>query len=325
MTNGCKHSNRMIEKKSNENKLELSYLFNDEVSQDMSIALNLAAPTAFRLDDENRSTAGTRWPEWCSELEMFLVASGVKDGAQKKAVLLFVAGSEVRRIYSTLDPKDADDYDEVIKKLKAHFTPLKNLDYETFTFSQMSQRDGESLDEFVVRLRVAAVRCEFTATDAEIKRQIIRGCISTKLRQHILETPGIGLDKIVEKARAAEAAATQTKVIERAGKKEHVKSEPIAAISSRGPTKYQQGKNDQKTASTRNRNQAASQGNKRLDSTKKCFACGYEYPHKDECPAQKSKCRKCNAVGHFAKSRLCTKNRVNFIDQEDEERENTSS
>ena len=76
-----------------EDKLQL---FNDEVSQDMSIALNLAAPTAFRLDDENRSTAGTRWPEWCSELEMFLVASGVKDGAQKKAVLLFVAGSEVR-------------------------------------------------------------------------------------------------------------------------------------------------------------------------------------------------------------------------------------
>ena len=112
---------------------------------------------------------------------MFLVASGVKDGAQKKAVLLFVAGSEVRRIYSTLDPKDADDYDEVIKKLKAHFTPLKNLDYETFAFSQMSQRDGESLDEFVVRLRVAAVRCEFTATDSEIKRQIIIGCISTKL------------------------------------------------------------------------------------------------------------------------------------------------
>ena len=30
-----------------EDKLELFYLFNDEVSQDMSIALNLAAPTAF--------------------------------------------------------------------------------------------------------------------------------------------------------------------------------------------------------------------------------------------------------------------------------------
>ena len=60
------------------------------------------------------------------------------------------------------------------------------------------------------------------------------------------------------------------------------------------PGKYQ------KIASTRNRNQAASQGNKRIDSTKKCFACGYEYPQKDECPAQKSKCRKCNEVGHFA-------------------------
>ena len=94
----------------------------------------------------------------------------------------------------------------------------------------MQQMDSEPLDEFVVRLRVAATRFEFgDSIDAEIKRQIIRGSTPSKLRQHILKTPGIDLKKIQEKARAAEAAMNQAKSIEKSGKleKENFKSEPI--------------------------------------------------------------------------------------------------
>ena len=155
--------------------MNLDSLSGDEEKQ-MAKVLNLNPPAAFRLDDENRHTAGTRWPAWCKELDTFLVASGVTDRNQKRAVLLYVAGSSVREIYSTLEENENDDYDEIKKKLKDHFAPLKNTDYEAFTFSRMQQMDGEPLDEFVVRLRVAANRCEFgDSIDAEIKRQIIRG------------------------------------------------------------------------------------------------------------------------------------------------------
>ena len=153
----------------------------------MAKQLNLSPPASFNLNDENRHTADTRWPAWCKELDTYLLASGVTDKPQKKAVLLYVSGPPVNEIYSTLQPEDSDDYETVKKKITDHFAPFKNLDYEVFAFSQMRQIDGEQLDEFVVRLRVAAIRCEFgTATDAELKRQIIRGCSSSKLRQHII-------------------------------------------------------------------------------------------------------------------------------------------
>ena len=64
----------------------------------------------------------------------------------------------------------------------------------------MHQLDGEPLDEFVVRLRIAAKMCEFTDEDNKIRRQIINGCSSTKLRQHILETTSITLKQITNKA-----------------------------------------------------------------------------------------------------------------------------
>lgn len=46
-----------------------------------------------------------------------------------------------------------------------------------------------------------------------------------------------------------------------------------------------------------------------------CLAFGHEYPHVGKCPALKSKCRKCNQQGYFAKSWLCCKIRVNQIER----------
>ena len=67
------------------------------------------------------------------------MADGVTDTGQKKVVLLYITGSAVSEIYSTLDEKESDDYNEVKKKLTDQFAPLKNLDYEIFAFSQIRQ------------------------------------------------------------------------------------------------------------------------------------------------------------------------------------------
>ena len=119
----------------------------------MAKQLNLNPPASFNL---NEPTHG-----W------YTMAGSVSSPAENE-------------IYSTMEPDDADDYEAVKKKVADHFAPLKNLDYEVYAFSQMRQMDGEQHDEFVVRLRVAAIRCEFGAVnDAEFKRQIIRGCSSS--------------------------------------------------------------------------------------------------------------------------------------------------
>lgn len=296
----------------------------------MAMQLSLTPPAAFRLDDECRHTAGTRWPEWCKELENFIQASGVTKAEQKKALLVYLMGAPAREAYSTLDEKESDTYENVCDKLKAHFAPLKNLDYETFAFSQIRQRSGESLDEYVVRLRLSAKKCEFgTNTDAEIKRQIIRGCSSAKLRQNILEKAGITLKEIQDKARAGEAAVVQASSIERASKPEPaLKNEPISAIENKDTQKrfgnrkteqsWQRQPGPTRGSRAKGFHQKPHNQNERWPGQSKiCNACGHELPHKGaQCPAAERKCRNCGKLGHFSRSKLCSKYQVNTVDSE---------
>ena len=39
----------------------------------------------------------------------------------------------------------------------------------------------------------------------------------------------------------------------------------------------------------------------RNDGFRKCFKCGFKFPHTGECPAKSKACNKCGVVGHFAK------------------------
>ena len=240
----------------------------------MPVSVSLNSPGEFLYDDESRHTAGTRWPIWIKNFELFLVGSGVKDAAQKKAILLYAMGGAASAIYYSLQG-ESDDYEAVKKICGDYFKPLKNLDYEVFMFGQLKQRESESLDDFIIRLRTAAVRCEFVATavDAEIKKQVISGCRDPRLKKKILAEPGIKLADIQTKARVEESADTQAKAINAIGEGVvSVKMEPICAV--RGA---------------------------------KCFACGQAYPHEVDCPAKDKRCNVCGELGHFAASKFCKK------------------
>jgi hypothetical protein len=89
-----------------------------------------------------------------------------------------------------------------------------NTDFEIFTFRQSRQLEGESFYAFHTQLQQSAKNCGFTDKNREIKTQLPIGCISTKLRQKILEKPAMTLDGVLNKARALEAAATQANKME---------------------------------------------------------------------------------------------------------------
>jgi len=143
----------------------------------------------------------------------------------------------------------------------------------------MRQSKQESIDDFAVRLRAAAILCEFGEdSDAEIKRQIIIGCHATRLKERILETPGVSLSDLLKSARTGEFAREQARAID--NPERHIKSEPVSAIG--------------------NRPQQRRQPTKPARESKKCFSCGRDYPHDERgCPAKDKACNLCKQVGHF--------------------------
>ena len=171
----------------------------------MSITMNLESPKPFVCDKGSTITVGVRWAEWLRDFEIFAAGSGLVDDSQKCAVLQHVAGPSVREIYYT-QAKTTDKYADIVKALTTHFKPLENLEFNVFNFCQLRQTKQESVDEFAIRLRSAALLCKFTDVDAEIERQIINGCRSIKLKEKILEKAGITLKEILTTARTGEAA-----------------------------------------------------------------------------------------------------------------------
>ena len=77
--------------------------------------LNISSVEPFILDEgsnNNNNNIYKRWLVWVEELDIYLLAAGVSDAPQKKAVLLHLSGREVRDIYKTLK-QDDDTYETI--------------------------------------------------------------------------------------------------------------------------------------------------------------------------------------------------------------------
>lgn len=101
----------------------LKLLFEPEDMAEFVPLSGLAGLTTFDAVGEP-VTLATRWEKWIAEYKIYVTASGVKCDAQKRALLLHVAGPGVRDIVSTY-PEDTrggeEEYEKVVTCLTDHF------------------------------------------------------------------------------------------------------------------------------------------------------------------------------------------------------------
>ena len=95
----------------------------------------------------------------------------ITNDKQKRALLLYQAGEATQEIFETL-PETGDDCATAQAKLDEYFSPKKNVDYQVFQFRQAVQQPGETVDQFVTRLRKLAATCEFGDVAKEIKSAV---------------------------------------------------------------------------------------------------------------------------------------------------------
>ena len=78
-------------------------------------------------------------------------------------------------------------------------------------FRSMTQQDGETVDQFIARLRKQAQNYNFLDPDVDIRDQVIDKCRSSVLRRKLLRKENLTLTKVQEVARAMEAVDVQAK------------------------------------------------------------------------------------------------------------------
>ena len=160
----------------------------------MAKVIDLPVVPHFDVTEENLSV---KWAKWKKQFDYYIVASGVTDGAQKRALLLHTAGSAVQDIFETLEDT-GDTYDEAVEKLQNYFVPKKNLTYERRLFHECVPREGESMVSYVTRLREIAAHCEFgDMRDDLITSHAADRCLNKRLKLRLHQEENLKLDKLI--------------------------------------------------------------------------------------------------------------------------------
>ena len=227
----------------------------------------------------DRTSLGTQWEMWLKIFETYMNAQFVKNPAQLRSCLLHCIGTSFLQEFFVLNNTGADDdYVQAKNALTAHFKPTNSPDYEETIFLDMTPLKGESIDQYQVRLRAQAEKCDFGDTiDRRIKVQIYRSFKDRKLLEDGMKET-LTLQQVLEKARANALAKQRSGEIQ--------KKQPSEAKTVNKVTKYKQS------------NRQSSQ------KTSKCYNCGGTYPHdggNKSCPAYGKDCNLCKKSNHFAK------------------------
>ncbi|KAK3092635.1 hypothetical protein FSP39_005203 [Pinctada imbricata] len=251
----------------------------------------------------DEGNVATRWKKWLDRYKNLVVALGITDKNRQKALLLHYAGIEVHDIFSTLQVNDNEEdvFKQTTDALNAYFAPKVNREFEVYKFRNAKQNIGENIDTYHTRLRKLAETCEFTNVESEIKSQIVQSCSSSRLRRRALREE-MNLENLLKLARSLELSDSQASHIE----KESVASSVVNKLNMQGQSQSRGRGRSRGRARSRGAQNRSTGNDRRRQGGKKCFKCGYDYPHKYSCPAIGQICKKCGGKDHFA--RTCKNN-----------------
>ena len=149
------------------------------------------------------------WTLWKSRFERYLRVSkiGATDETVKIDALIYHMGGQAEDLLSSFGLSDAEKkkYDEVMKKFDGHFEGKRNVIYERARFNLRTQREGESVDDFILDLYRLADKCEYGSNKEEwIRDRLVVGVLDRRVSEKLHLISNLTLDTAVTTVRQQE-------------------------------------------------------------------------------------------------------------------------
>lgn len=257
---------------------------------------------------------------WISRFRNFLCTTKLERKPEnvRCAQLLHYIGEDGYRIYKTFkfEDEEVDKLEILIKKFENHFLPKENLSYERYTFFNLRQKHGQSIEQFMTTLKKQAIKCKFEKLhDTLVKCMIMTGVSNSKIREKLLQDDEITLDEVIKLCLTVKKAKEQTSIINN-GNSNPVATEESNEVDAVQHHKKGQYNNYNKYKNNHSKNYKNSQksidkNNKRM--IKNCIKCNKTHEI-NNCPAFGKVCNKCKLKNHFANA--CRSKKVNVISEE---------
>lgn len=240
----------------------------------------------------------SRWKRWKRAFNLFVTARGVTKPEQKLALLLHSGGLKFQDLYYTLVPETTTKtFEESVTILDSYFVPTSNVPFERHQFRQLGQQKGETINQFICRLKQKTLSCEFTDVDNQIRDQVIDKCLESGIRRKFLEKQDATLKDLQDIAQVYESVESQMKSMSVSECNVVAKTGGAIPKSGRRPGSAWK-KFDNKSENKTDYKSDSSKSRPRF----RCYRCdGVGHFARDlKCPARQSTCTKCKLKGHYA-------------------------
>ena len=142
------------------------------------------------------------WDKWKAEFKLYVTASGVEDKLQKQALLLHLAGPGVREIFKTYPDEvkgDAKEFDKAMTCLSHHFKVKKNVPLARQKLLASTPNLGETINNFVTRLKSLAEHCNYSEEeDNQVRYIVIFHVTNKELKSKFYREENLSLSKLLE-------------------------------------------------------------------------------------------------------------------------------
>ena len=235
-----------------------------------------------RFDTEPSAPGATKkWLHWHRTFNNFIGSLSEENQNNKQELLINYVSPTVYEFIS-----ESATYEDSIKILNDLYDKPKNIIFSRHLLATCKQETGQSLDQFLQKLKSLAKDCEFkNATAQQIRDDAIRdsfisGLVSNNVRQRLLENDSLDLQKAFDMARSLELAQQQSLSYH---------SPNTCGAAAETESNPDEGQEPDKSSLSA--------------ATGKCFFCGYGRHPREKCPARDAECKNCGKIGHY--SRAC--------------------
>ncbi|KAG8148168.1 hypothetical protein E2320_022435 [Naja naja] len=151
---------------------------------------------------------------------MFLEAHSLHDTTEqrKRALFLGYCGNRLYKIARTLAaPKDVEtmEWKELQKKLEEHYAPAASSLAHQLAFYCREQKPGETINDYLTKLRDIAAGCEFENVEITLRDRIVVGMRDLRLQRKPIAKKSISSKEVIEEAQAAEISDKPATKIEK--------------------------------------------------------------------------------------------------------------